>query len=79
MLYTRSDREDRQHLKGYFGFHLHHSYYNIEYLGTNLKVRMLLDRLEAQFYRDPKTGEQGVVYASSGSLYVASGDLSNLP
>ena len=24
------------HLKGYFGFHLHHSYYNIEYLGRNL-------------------------------------------
>jgi hypothetical protein len=23
------------HLKGYFGFHLHHSYYNIEYLGKN--------------------------------------------
>jgi hypothetical protein len=23
------------HLKGYFGFHLHHSYYNIEYLGQN--------------------------------------------
>jgi hypothetical protein len=24
------------HLKEYFGFHLHHSYYNIEYLGVNL-------------------------------------------
>ena len=24
-----------RHLKDYFGFHLHHSYYNIEYLGTN--------------------------------------------
>jgi len=23
------------HLKGYFAFHLHHSYYNIEYLGRN--------------------------------------------
>ena len=23
------------HLKGYFGFHMHHSYYNIEYLGVN--------------------------------------------
>jgi len=23
------------HLKGYFAFHLHHSYYNIEYLGKN--------------------------------------------
>jgi hypothetical protein len=25
-----------QHLRGYLAFHLHHSYYNIEYLGTNL-------------------------------------------
>ena len=22
-------------LKGYVGFHMHHSYYNIEYLGVN--------------------------------------------
>ena len=27
--------ETRAHLEGYFGFHLHHAYYNMEYLGTN--------------------------------------------